>query len=160
MQRSRRSGSGRTKPLVPSIAGLALTSDRQHKGSFQLRHVAVQGNVAARTSADHKLALVSGRRTSDLRVGLQDVQRFDDLAHSRYRVYKIVAGEVVEDAINVIAYLGSKLNAGHRYRASLRAVGRRGFLPATRACRYERISGQGIVFPDVAIAAKRWSASA
>lgn len=113
-----------------------------------------------RASADYKLALVSGRRTSDLRIGLQDVQRFDDLADSRYRVFKIMVGEVVEDAIKVIAHLGSKLNAGHRYRASVRAVGRRGFLPAARACRYERISGQGIVFPDVAIAAKRWSASA
>ena len=113
-----------------------------------------------RASADYKLALVSSRRTSDLRVGLQDVQRFDDLADSRYSVFKNMVGEVVEDAIKIIAHLGSKLNTGHRYRASVRAVGRRGFLPAARACRYERISGQGIVFPDVAIAAKRWSASA
>lgn len=154
------SGFGRTKPSVPPIASLALTSDRQHKGRVQLRHVAVQGNVAMRASADYKLALVSGRRTSDLGVGLQDVQRFDDLAHARYRVFKIMLGEVVEDSIKIINHLGGKLNADHRYRASLRAVGRRGFPPAARACRYERISGQGMVLPDVAIAAKRWSASA
>jgi hypothetical protein len=69
-QRRRLSGSDRTKTSVPSIASLAPTSDREHNGRVQLRHVAVQGNVAARTSADQKLALVSGRRTSDLRVGL------------------------------------------------------------------------------------------
>lgn len=97
---------------LSSIASFTPTSDGQHEDRIHFRHVAVQGDVAARTSANHKLALVSEGPTY-LRIGFQDIQRLDDFADSRRCVFSVMLGERVEDAIEVIADLGSKLDPCH-----------------------------------------------
>jgi hypothetical protein len=46
-----------------------------------------------------------------------------------------MAGQMIEDALEILRELGCQLDAGHLQRASLRATGRFIALPAMRASR-------------------------
>ena len=88
-----------------------------------------------RTAADHQFAFGIGHQTTDQRVVHQNFQGSNDFANALTGVRHFMAGQMIEDALEILRELGCQLDAGHLQRASLRATGRFIALPAMRASR-------------------------
>ena len=99
-----------SNPLVP---GLPLATQSKDKDGIDLRHVAIQGHVATRRPADDQLTLVSPRRPPDERVGLEHGDCLNDLADAGRRIANVVPGEVIKNAVEIVAHFGRELDSRH-----------------------------------------------
>ncbi len=76
-----------------------------------------------------------GRRLLAWRVPLPLFERFDNFPDAQHRIFHLVLGEVIEDAVKIIPHLRRQFDARHFQRASLRAAGRFTFFSARRFSR-------------------------
>ena len=80
-------------------------------------------------AADHQFAFAVCQRTTDQRVLLQNFDGSNDFANALARILYLMAGQMIEDAIEILRKLRCQLDAGHLQPASLRPTG------ASRSCR-------------------------
>ena len=117
------------------VAGLALAAYRQHEDRIDLGHITIQGHIPMRTTPNYQFALGIRHRMADQWVLHQNIQGSNDFANALTGVRHFMAGQMIEDALEILRELGCQLDAGHLQRASLRATGRFIALPAMRASR-------------------------
>ena len=87
------------------------------------------------TTADHQFAFAIRHRTTDQRVPPQNFNSSDDFANALTRIFYLMAGQVIEDAIEILRKLRCQLDASQLQPARLRPTGRFAFLPSMRASR-------------------------
>lgn len=87
------------------------------------------------TTADHQFAFTLRYRTTDQRVLRQNFNGSNDFANALTRVFYLMAGQMIEDAIEILCNLRRQLDARHLQPASLRPTGRFAALPSMRASR-------------------------
>ena len=63
--------------------------------------------------ADDQLALVSSRRLPDVGVGREDGNCLNDLADAGGRIANIVPGEIIKNAVEIVAHFGRELDSRH-----------------------------------------------
>lgn len=114
---------------------LKLAANRKDKNGIGFGNVSVQGDITVRTLADHQFPLVVIYRAANQGIVLQHIDRLDDLPDARCRIFNLIPGQMIEDAVKVIPHLGRQLDSRHIQRASLRAVGRFACLSARRSSR-------------------------
>lgn len=117
------------------VARFPLAAHAQHEDGIDFGDVAVQGKVSVGAAADDEFAFAVCGGAADQRVALQYIQRFDDFVDAPFGVLDLMAGEVFENAFEILGDLGCQLDARHGQRASLRATGCLAGFPATRFCR-------------------------
>src|SRR3989338_3235152 len=119
----------------PRIARFLLAAHSKDKNGVDFNNVTVQSHIAVRTAPDHQFPLVVIRGAANHGIVLQHVERLDDLPDAQHRIFNLILGQVIEDAIKIIPHLRRQFDARHSQRASLRATGRFTFLPASRSSR-------------------------
>ena len=119
----------------PSKASFPLVAHGKDENGIDFGNVTVQSHITVRTAPDHQFSLVVICGAADQGVVLQHVERLDDFPNAQHRIFDLIFGEVIEDAIKIIPHLRRQFDARHFQRASLRAAGRFAALPARRSSR-------------------------
>src|SRR5271169_5024140 len=110
------------------VTGLSLGTQCQDKYGVDLRDVPVQGDITARAAPDNQLPIVAGRRSADLRVCLQNVERSDDFKNTVGSVGDFVQFKMLENSIEIVVNLRGNFDPGHG--------STRGFLGCWALCLY------------------------
>ena len=121
-----------SRPRVPRFT---LTAHGEHEDHVDFGEIPVQGNVAARATADDKFPMATLARPADLRASPEHVDGRNDVLDAPRSVEGAVPEQVIEDAVEVVRDFRRKFNLRQRQRASFVATGRTPFLPAPRSSR-------------------------
>jgi hypothetical protein len=142
------------------VPGFALASNSQYKSRIEWCHVPVQRNITSRTTSNDKFAFAAFDWSTDHRAGRQNLYGLQNFPNAFRRGANIELCNVVKDAVKIVEYLGSNLNASHRRSQwlELLANGLFGLPPWDLAARYAFASSQDTVFPVESIPFHRSSA--
>lgn len=95
------------------ITRLALALDREQEDGVDFLHVSVKRDVATVGASDHQFTLAGVCRPTDQRTMRQHINRRDDLPHPRFRLFNLPARQMLKNALDVVADLGSQLDPRH-----------------------------------------------
>lgn len=63
--------------------------------------------------SDHQFSMLSARRTPDVRIGLQYIDRRDDVFNALLRIGNLMSAEVLQNPVEVLKYLRRELDFRH-----------------------------------------------
>lgn len=104
----------------------ALIANCQHKNNLNPRNVPVQGNISARIAAHDKFPAVRTDRMTHQGVLFKHIDGQKNFFYSRWRIDRIVFKQMFEDAVEVLADLGCKLDSSLRAPSFVVLGGQRG----------------------------------
>ena len=95
------------------IAGFTLAAYCKNEYGIDFGDIAIQGDIAVRLLADHQFPLAVTDGAADPRVVFEYVESVDYFQNTQIRVFDLVLGQVVEDAIKIIPYLRCQFDSRH-----------------------------------------------
>lgn len=107
-------GVARGKSRLRVVSGLTLVPDGEHLDAVATRRYAVQRHVPGSALGDDEFAQPSPNRSADVRMTLEDLDRFDDRRRCREGGGRVGGSEKIEQPIKIREGPPAVRNGGQR----------------------------------------------
>ncbi len=95
------------------IAGFTLAAYCKNEYGINFGDIAIQGDMAVRLLPNYQFPLAVTDGAADPRVVFKHVEGVDYFPNAQIRIFNLVLGEVVEDAIKILPNLRCQFDARH-----------------------------------------------